>query len=117
MYTASLAQRAFLGALAALTLLAGVLFVAAPKASASLSQCPENAVCVWQNWDLTGNFSWWPASSEGCHSHVGNENLRSGWNNTNLKVRWGGSGLAGKPGEEWVDPNGNPVTGEICWPV
>jgi peptidase inhibitor family I36 len=117
MHTLSVERKVLLGALAALALFAGALFASTPKASASLSQCPENAVCVWQNNDFTGEFSWWPASNEGCHNHASNPQLRSGWNRTSLKVRWGGSGLPGVPGELWQLLSGNSITGEICWPV
>lgn len=117
MHTLSVDRKILLSVLIALALLVGALFAATPKASASLSQCSAGTVCVWENNNFTGNFSQWPASSEGCHSHEGNPQLRSGWNRTNLKVRWGGSGLPGAPGEEWQLLSGNPITGEICWPV
>ena len=41
----------------------------------SLSQCSANTVCAWANNDFTGNFSWWPASSTGCHNHSGNPSI------------------------------------------
>jgi Peptidase inhibitor family I36 len=117
MHNASVVRRTFLSALAALTLLAGALFVAAPKASAAKSECPENAVCVWQNTNFTGIFSWWPASNTGCHNHSSNPNLRSGWNRTGVNVRFGGRGTFGPNTSFQIGGGEPPLTGEICWPV
>jgi len=114
MHNASVARNALLSALAALALLAGALLIAAPKASASMSQCSAGTVCAWENSNFTGNFSQWSASETGCHNHAGNPKIRSGWNRTGVTVRYGGvielgSGL-------WFEkPGGNAITGEICW--
>lgn len=116
MHTVPAVQRSVLAALVALTLLAGVLlFVAAPKASADLSQCPANAVCVWEGRTYDGNFSWWAASDTGCHNHVNNPNLRSIWNRTGYWVGWSGTyGVA--PGVQWSLGSGY-LSGPVCWPV
>jgi hypothetical protein len=83
----------------------------------SLSQCSANTVCAWANSDFTGNFSWWPASSTGCHNHSGNPSIRSGYNRTGYNVRYGG-GPTLPPGYAFqLNPGENPITGEICWPV
>jgi hypothetical protein len=115
MHTIPVARKAFLSALVALALLAGALFVATPKASAGLGQCPANAVCIWQNSDATGNFSWWPASNTGCHDHINNPRIRTAFNNTaNYRVRVGGAATI-DPGVVYVNESG--ITGQICWPV
>jgi hypothetical protein len=105
-----------LSALVAAAPLAGALFITTPKASAGLGQCPENAVCVWQFSDATGDFSWWPASDTGCHAHANNPNIRAAWNRTaNAWVNVGGA--------QTIAPNvvysreNPPITGQICWPV
>jgi len=117
MHTALSAHKMFLRALVALALLGGTLFVAVPDAFASKSQCSENTVCVWENSNFTGKFSQWAASETGCHSHEGNPRIRSGWNRTGLKVRFGGRFTLG-PGLAFELGSGeNPITGEICWPV
>lgn len=107
-------RNVFLSALAALTLLAGALFVAAPKASAAKSQCSANTVCAWENSNFTGNFSQWSAGETGCHNHAGNPNIRSGWNRIGSNVRYGGV-LILEPGFAFEKPTGNAITGEICW--
>lgn len=108
-------RNASLCALAALTLLVGAMSVATPKASASLSQCPANAVCVWEGRNYDGNFSWWPAWDTGCHNHAFNPNLRSIWNNSN--VWWVGFGSVAIGGNvQYSLPSGS-VTTPICWPV
>jgi hypothetical protein len=114
MQNVSLVRRTVLGALAALALLACALFVAAPKASASLSQCSAGTVCAWENSNFTGNFSQWSASETGCHNHAGNPKIRSGWNRTGVTVRYGGVIELG-PGLAFEKPTGNAITGEICW--
>jgi type I restriction enzyme S subunit len=76
----------FVGALITLVLLAGALLAAAPKASASMSQCPANSVCVWSGSGWTGTFTSWPASSGGCHNHAGIPSIRSGWNRISNNV-------------------------------
>jgi Peptidase inhibitor family I36 len=116
MHTVPVAQKVFLSALVALALLAGALFVAAPKASASKSQCSANTVCAWENSNFTGNFSQWAASDTGCHNHAGNPKIRSGWNRTGVNVRFGGAGVL-EPGKAFELLSGDPITGEICWPV
>ena len=108
-----ISRRTSLGALAALSLLIGALFATAPKASADLSQCPANAVCVWENSNYTGNFSQWAASDRGCHDHYFNPNLRSAYNRTGFSVQMGGWGNI-PSGQTW-SVTGGVVTGQICW--
>jgi Peptidase inhibitor family I36 len=103
---------ASLRALLLVSLLGALILTAAPGASASLSQCPSNAMCVWEGRNYDGNFSWWAASDTGCHTHAGNSQLRSGWNRTSYGVDFGGW---------WVPPNIGPVqipsgyvTGPVC---
>jgi hypothetical protein len=116
MLTAPVTRRVLLSALAAFAMLLGTLSVAAPKAAAGLGQCPDNAVCVWQYADQTGNFSWWPASDTGCHDHVDNPNIRSAYNRTaNYRVSVGG-GQTIDPGVVYIREN-PAITGQICWPV
>lgn len=112
-HNASVARNTLLTVLAVLTLLAGALFLAAPKASASMGQCPSNSVCIWSGANFTGNFSHWAETNNGCKSHVENPKFKSGWNNTNLKVKFGTFGST-PPGESfWT--NGLAWEGEICW--
>jgi hypothetical protein len=116
MHAVLVARKVVLGAFVAFALFVGALFVAAPKASAGLAQCPANAVCVWQNSDSTGNFSWWPASDTGCHSHVNNPNIRSVYNNTaNYWVR-PGAAMTVPPGAVYSREN-PAITGDVCWPA
>ena len=115
MHTVPVARKVFLSALVALTLLVGALFIATPKASASLEQCANGYVCVWELSNFSGAFSAWPASSTGCHSHINNPNIRSAWNRTGYYVRLGGWGTIG-PGSS-IQLNSGWITGEICWPV
>jgi Peptidase inhibitor family I36 len=109
----SAARRTLLAALMTAALSAGALFAFAPAASADLSQCPGNAVCAWSGTNYTGQFSWWPASSTGCHGHADNPTLRSFWNRTGYTVRLGGQGNLGSG---LADAN-RTVTGDICWPA
>lgn len=115
MHTLPVARKMILSALVALALLAGALFVAAPKASASLSQCPYNSMCIWSNPAYEGQFSWWPASDTGCHDHANNPTIRSAFNRMNTyTARIGGWGnLAPLTGAFYPEP----VFGKICWPV
>jgi hypothetical protein len=84
----------------------------------SKTQCSANTMCVWENNNFTGTFSWWDESNTGCHNHANNPKLRSGWNRTNFRVRIGGTGVYLLPGETFVVLEGsNPVTGEICFPA
>lgn len=97
----------------------GVFLASTPVASASESQCSSSGMmCVWGGGEHTeffeGPFSWWPASSTGCHNHSGNPNIISAWNRTGYVVRMGGQGNL-QPGEKRI--YGTPVTGEICWPA
>jgi hypothetical protein len=100
-HNASVARNTLLIVLAALTLLAGALFVAAPKVSAAKSECPSNSVCIWSGANFTGNFSHWAETNNGCKSHVENPKFKSGWNNTNLKVKFGNFGST-PPGESFT---------------
>jgi hypothetical protein len=116
MHAVSIARKTFLTGLAAFAVLAGALLAAAPKASAGLAQCPANAICVWQNSDETGNFSWWPTSDTGCHTHVNNPNIRSVYNNTASYWVRPGAAMLVPPGAVYSreDPA---ITGQICWPA
>lgn len=106
--------------LSALLAVVGVSAISAPGASASTAQCAaisyENPVCAWSNSDTTGTFSWWPASSKGCHDHTENPKLRSFWNTSPYTVRLGGAGTL-PSGYGIYTPENSPVTGEICWPA
>lgn len=115
MSTVLAARKAALGALAALALLAGAMFIGpTPKASASIGQCPEAVViCVWSQTNYEGNFSYWSAAEWGCHTHELNPNIRSVWNRTGLKVVLGGRGYSEPHERKPIEPA---VTGLICWP-
>ena len=77
MHVVPVTRKALPSALVALALIVGALFIAAPQASASTSQCNEaNRVCVWALSGWEGNFSWWWGGT-GCHNHAENSNLRS----------------------------------------
>lgn len=105
-----------LSALAALTLLAGALFVAAPKASASLKQCSEGTVCVWAGRNFEGKFDWWPASSTGCHNHEGNPEVRSIADWTGYKVEVVGRFTLESFTAVSLNSGEGPITSAICWP-
>jgi hypothetical protein len=94
--------------------------IAAPAASASQAQCSaiyyENPVCAWTGNEFGGEFTWWPASSKGCHNHSDKPNLRSFWNMSPYTVRLGGATTLA-PGAGLQTPVNSPVTGEICWPA
>lgn len=114
MHAVPVARRALLGALVALALIVGALFIAAPKASASSAQCNTTGrVCVWALANYEGNFSWWGAGT-GCHNHAENANLRTVWNRTSHSINI--------PERGWVAPNsamilggGEPsITGLVC---
>ena len=112
---ASIPRKTFLGALAALTLFAAALLAHTPQASASKGECPSNSVCVWSSVNFTGNFTHWSEINTGCHSHVGNPEIRSGWNNTFRFVRFGGR-FTKASGQFFENVGGEgPITGEICW--
>lgn len=113
MQNVSLARRTFLSALAALTLFAGALFVAAPKASASMGECASNHVCIWSGTNFSGTFSQWSVSENGCHNHIFNPKFKSGWNNTSLGVHFGNFGAT--PAGESFTTGGLAFEGEICW--
>jgi hypothetical protein len=104
-------QGRVLGALVVLALLAVVLFVATPKASAESSQCNESGrVCAWSGGNYNGTFSWWAANT-GCHNHEMNPNIRSIWNRTGHTILVQGEPL----GAGFLVSGGEPpVTGAIC---
>jgi hypothetical protein len=106
----------FLSALAALTLLAGALFVAAPKASASVSQCSGNKVCIWAGRNYEGKFDWWAASETGCHNHEGNPEVRSIYNKTAYNVEVYGRFILQSGIGVSLEPGEGPITSAICWP-
>lgn len=104
----------------ALSAIPAVSVISAPSAYASQAQCQEHflsqPVCAWQGTEYGGEFSWWPASSTGCHSHVKNANLRSFWNLSPYTIRVGGWGTL--PSGLGLQFGANePITGEICWPA
>jgi hypothetical protein len=114
MHTIPVARKVSLSALVALALLAGALFVATPKASASREQCTWGTVCAWSHLNFEGQFSWWWGSNTGCKAHEGNPNLRSFWNRTEWWDQIPGKGRSIAPWEIlYVEPA---VTGVICWP-
>jgi hypothetical protein len=115
MHAFPVVRKALVSALVAFALVAGALFVAAPKASAGLDQCSPNTVCVWEGSNFNGNFSWWPAWDTGCHNHASNPNIRSGFNRTGYWVRFGGHGSFA-PNTGFQLTSGS-ITGLICWPV
>jgi hypothetical protein len=112
MHTVSTARLGrVLGAYVALALLAAVLFVATPKASASKSECAGGWVCAWSGESYTGNFSHWGANT-GCHNHENNPNIRSMYNNTGHDIELPGRGILGAGFSfPWAEP---PITGLIC---
>jgi Peptidase inhibitor family I36 len=109
-----LERKTLLAALAALALVASALFIAASQASASLGQCLENQVCVWQTKNFEGKFSHWSGSETGCKAHLENLEIRSGWNNTGFNVRFGGKFTLGGGGKFELG-SGEVITGQICW--
>lgn len=108
-------RRTLLCTLAMGTSMIGALAVVAPKASADVNQCPYNSMCIWSGTYYSGQFSYWPASDTGCHTHVGNPNIRSAFNRMNsYTVRVGGWGQIGAlSGQPFYPQN---VTGDVCWP-
>ena len=115
MHNALTARKISLSALAALALLAGALFVAAPKASAGAGQCSPTTMCVWQDIAFTGNFSWRYAEDRVCHDHLGNPEIRSAWNRTPYTVALGGKTTLA-PTVQWSSGAAwSYVTGWICW--
>lgn len=112
MHSVSTAQRGrALGALMALALLAAVLFVTTPKASAAKSDCAGGWVCAWSGESYTGTFSHWGANT-GCHNHEFNPNVRSMYNNTGHDINIVGRGSLGAGFSfPWAEP---PITQEIC---
>jgi hypothetical protein len=115
MHSVTVKQKAFLGAVVALALLVGSLLLVAPKASASMSECAENHVCIWEKGSWTGTFSQWSASETGCHNHIFNPTFRSLWNRTSKNVHFGDAGSI--PSGEAVSQGAGELSyeGEICW--
>jgi hypothetical protein len=101
-----------LGALVAFALLAVVLFIATPKASAEISQCAEGGrVCAWSGANYTGTFSWWAANT-GCHNHEFNPSIRSMYNHTGHDINIVGRGTLGAGFSfAWAEPA---ITTAIC---
>jgi hypothetical protein len=114
MQNVSVARKTLLSALVALMLLAGAWAIATPKASASMSECPANSVCIWQNSNFSGALSIWSGEETGCHTHEANPNIRSGENRSKHAVRFGGV-IELEPGLWFEKSGGNAITGEICW--
>lgn len=116
MHTAPAARKITLSALAALTLLAGALFLAAvatPKASAA--GCNYMQVCIWTGTFQRGQISWWPARDRGCHTHAGNRDIWSSFNNTPYTVTIGTSAtLPPYTGHNDYSPI-TFLTGDVCW--
>lgn len=88
-----------------------------PLEASSITQCPVNAVCAWSGNSFNGDFSWWRAGDTGCHNHVNNPQIRSAFNRTGFRVRFGGAAILGPSQTLFVSPGANPITGLICWPV
>ena len=78
-------------------------------------ECSTYTVCVWENPNFTGNFSWWNEFPKGCKSHESNPKLRSGWNRTGSTVQVGGTGIYLYYNEGFETAVNSPVTGQICW--
>jgi Peptidase inhibitor family I36 len=114
MRTATVTRKVSVSALVALALLAGALLIATPKASASMSECPSGAVCIWKNSNFTGPLSIWAASETGCHTHEANPEIRSGYNRSGHNVQFGGQ-IELESGLWFEKPGGNAITGQICW--
>ena len=87
---------------------------AAEVAPLSLEQCSQGTVCAYENNNWSGQFSWWAGSDTGCHNHLGNPKIRSGWNRTQHFVWYGTVGVPKGEGF-WIPEGQNPVTGKICW--
>jgi hypothetical protein len=106
--------------LSALLAVLGAFAISASGASASEAQVQECTafgwMCAWSGNEWGGQFSHWPASSTGCHTHAENPNLRSFWNKTPFNVRLGGATILG-PGLGLQTPINSPVTGQLCWPA
>jgi len=83
----------------------------------SQSQCSAGTMCIWEAKQWAGNFSWWPQSSWGCHSHAEIPKFRSWWNRTQFTVRLGGWGNVppGQPAATFV-LDGDYISGDVCWP-
>jgi hypothetical protein len=107
MHTVLTARKALL-ALAALVLLAGALFIAAPKASADQTDCPTNHVCFWSGETFGGarvaysggESGWHPLpifAHSGWNHATGKTILLNGltWLNSGETIRIGGGGFSG----------------------
>jgi hypothetical protein len=113
MYNISVSRKAAIGALAAVSLLLAMLLAGAPKASANISDCQPNQVCVWSGVNGTGTIAWWWRSDTGCKSHVMIPTVNSTANfGSSGKVREGGTGWYVFPGA-WEN---RAYTGDTCWP-
>jgi hypothetical protein len=83
--------------------------VASPAINCSIGQ-----VCAWAAYGAAGQESIWAASNTGCHSHLENNPVRSGYNGSGYTERVGGYGSVGA--YSYWEASG-PVYGELCWPV
>jgi hypothetical protein len=92
----------------------GVLAFSASGASASWSQCPENAGCVWSGYNGEGQISWWYPELNACHAHNNNPQIRSWWNRTDYYMHMG-IGIAQPHSSASLNPAYNPFTGEVCF--
>jgi len=113
MHTVPVARKVSLGALVALAMLVGALFIATPQASAERSQCSENTACVWERSGYEGRFSFWGPNT-GCHNHEGNPSLRSVWNRTGRTIEIPGRFNIGPGGSISLGGSENSITGLVC---
>jgi len=93
---------------------AGVLPFSASGASASWSQCPENAGCVWSGYNGEGQISWWYPQLNACHDHSNNPQIRSWWNRTGYWMHMG-TAFASPHSSGSLEPFYNPITGQVCF--
>lgn len=86
-----------LSALVAFALLAGMLLMAAPKASAALGDCPVGKICLWSGSVFDGQASFFDGSDQGFKT-LANIDPQSAYNHTGNHIAvFGGVGLL--PGE------------------
>lgn len=108
-------RKLFMSVLAAAALLAGALSMTAPTASAALSDCPRNAVCIWSGTLGGGQMSWFGEGDTGCHPHPNNTPIWSAYNRTRWDVRLGDKGFVHEG--QYVPETAGGVYGEICFGV
>lgn len=105
MYAIPVLRKALVSALLALALLTGVLFVAAPKASAQ--SCVANFVCIWDQVNYGGAIAYYECSKLGTYATPFGNPFRSAKNRCGSKYNvlntpWGGVCMA--PGGDRPSP-------------